>query len=361
MSIPHFHTLKIKDITKEMPDCVSVALDITPELKSSFQYQAGQYITFKKVIQDEEVRRSYSLCSSPLEDDFRVAIKQIKGGLFSTFANQDLKIGDEVEVMTPMGNFTSEVNATAKRNYLAFAAGSGITPMLSLIKTILWSEPQSTFTLIYGNQSIQTILFKEELEALKNRYMERFQIVHILSRERMETELNYGRINAEKCEQLSTHLIDFQQMDQFFICGPEEMILGVKDYLIQKGVDEHRIRFELFTNSSSIKTRKAYQEAHQEESEKMCHVTIKVDDRSFDLQLAYGGDSILDAALKSGADLPFACKGGVCCTCRAKVVEGTVDMEVNYALEKDEVARGYVLTCQSHPTSDRVVIDFDVR
>jgi ring-1,2-phenylacetyl-CoA epoxidase subunit PaaE len=191
--------------------------------------------------------------------------------------------------------------------------------------------------------------------------MQRLQVVHVLSRERMETEVNYGRINAVKCEQLLQKAIDYKHMHQFFLCGPEEMIMSVKDYLVQHGVDEHIIRFELFTSSSAKKAKKEYKEVHVADAAKMCSVTVKVDERSFDLQLAYGGDSLLDAALKHGADLPFACKGGVCCTCKAKIIEGTVEMEVNYALEPEEVAAGYVLTCQAHPTSERVVIDFDAR
>lgn len=361
MAHPTFHSLTVSDLRKETATCVSVAFAIPDHLKAAFHYEAGQYITIRKEIAGEELRRSYSLCSSPLESDFRVAVKQVHDGRFSTYANKELKVGDVLEVMTPTGHFTTALNPAQTKHYMAFAAGSGITPMMSLIKTILATEPHSSFTLVYGNQQFYSIIFREEIEALKNRYIGRFQVLHVLSRERMEADLNYGRINAEKCEQLFKRLIHLQDMDQFFLCGPEDMIMGVKAFLEQQGVESNKIRFELFSTEGSSKAREAYQEAHKEDASKVSMVTIKVDDRSMEIPLAFGGETILDAALKHGADLPYACKGGVCCTCKAKVIEGTVEMEVNYALEADEVANGFVLTCQAHPTSERVVIDFDAR
>lgn len=361
MASPSFYTLTVSDIRKETDNCVSVAFHIPDELKSTFHYLPGQYITIKKEIAGEELRRSYSLCSSPLESDFRIAVKKIKDGRFSTYANKNLKIGDELEVMNPIGNFTTTLDASHTKHYMAFAAGSGITPMLSLIKTILASEPNSSFTLAYGNQRLYSIIFREEIEALKNKYMGRFQVFHILSRERLESEINFGRINAEKCEQLFAKLIDINSIDEYFLCGPEEMIMSVKSFLEGKNVSLASIHFELFTSESGNKAKEAYAEAHKEVAERMSMVIIKVDDRSMEIPLAFGGETILDAALKNGADLPYACKGGVCCTCKAKVIEGTVDMEVNYALDADEVENGFVLTCQAHPTSDRVVIDFDAR
>jgi ring-1,2-phenylacetyl-CoA epoxidase subunit PaaE len=362
MSTPKFYTLSVSDIRKETGNCVSVALDIPEALKNDFKYEAGQYITFKKVIDGEELRRSYSLCSSPDDQEFRVAIKKVLGGKFSGYANHDLKVGDELEVMTPMGHFTTDIKPDECKHYMAFAAGSGITPMLSLIKTILKRSPQSTFTLVYGNQNFYSIIFREEIEALKNRYLNRLQVFHVLSRERMETDLNNGRINAQKCDQLFAKLIDLKQMDQFFMCGPEEMILSVRDYLLDKGVEKEKIKFELFhTAGAAKKQNNELGQGEEASNVKMSMVTIKADDRSVEIPLAYNGMSILDAALKAGADLPFACKGGVCCTCRAKVIEGRVNMEVNYALETDEVEAGFVLTCQAHPLSEKVVIDFDAR
>jgi len=361
MSTPQFHTLQVIDVRHETNSCVSVSLDIPTTLKDVYSYQAGQYITFKKEIGGEELRRSYSLCSSPLEQDFRVAIKQVHEGKFSTFACTQLKKGDKIDVMTPMGNFTTPINQSASKNYMAFVAGSGITPVMSLMKTILATEHESTFTLVYGNQNLHSIIFKEDIEALKNKYMGRLQVIHILSREKLETDINNGRINHEKCTQLFSSLLELKKMHHFFMCGPEEMILSVKEYLLAQDVDEKTIHFELFTTSGSKNKQHDWKETHQEDNEKLCTVTIKVDDRTYDIKLAYGGDNILDAALKSGADLPYACKGGVCCTCRAKVIEGEVDMEANYALEKEEVAQGFVLTCQAHPKTERVFIDFDAR
>ncbi len=361
MSNPQFHKLTVKDIRKETETCVSVAFSIPEEIKSLYKYEAGQYITIKKEINGEEVRRSYSLCSSPIEQDFRVAIKQIHAGRFSTFANKELKIGDVLEVMNPMGNFTTAIDKNSTKHYMAFAAGSGITPMMSIIKMVLAEEPMSSFTLTYGNQNFYSIIFREQIEALKNKYMGRFQVFHVLSRERMESEVNYGRINAEKCEQLFSKLVDMNTINKYFLCGPEEMIMSVKGYLESKKVASSAIHFELFTSEGSTKAKEAFQETHKADAGKMSIVTIKVDDRSIEIPLAFGGETILDAALRMGADLPYACKGGVCCTCRAKVTEGTVAMEVNYALDKDEVENGFVLTCQAHPTSERVVIDFDAR
>lgn len=360
MSIPKFHPLTIKDIRQETADCISVAFHIPEALQEEYQYTPGQYITFKHNIEGEEVRRSYSLCSSPFENDFRVAIKKVEKGLFSTYASTHFREGDTLDIMTPTGHFTLQPNQTKKQNYVAFAAGSGITPILSILKSILLQEPESTFVLVYGNKNVGSIIFKEEIEALKNKYMDRFQVIHVLSRERLETEVNNGRINEKKCGQLFSSLVNIKEKDQFFMCGPEQMIHDVKDYLQGEGIPESNIHFELFT-SANQKKQSDWKVTHQEDNEKLCTVTIKVDDRTYDIKLAYGGDNILDAALKSGADLPYACKGGVCCTCRAKVMEGEVEMEVNYALEKEEVANGFVLTCQAHPKTDKVFIDFDAR
>ncbi len=360
MSTPHFHTLKVADVRNETATCVSVALEIPVDLKEAYTYLPGQYITLKTMIDGEELRRSYSLCSSPLENDFRVAIKQVEGGKFSNYAKTSLKKGDTIEVMTPIGNFTTAIEPALQKNYMAFAAGSGITPVLSLMKTILAEEENSTFTLVYGNKNLQSIIFKEEIEALKNKYMGRLHVVHILSRERLETAINNGHINHEKCTQLFSGLLDFKKMQHFFICGPEEMIVSVKEYLLAQEVNEKSIHFELFTTGTQTK-REDWKATHKEENEKLCTVTLKVDDRTYDFKLAYGGDNILDAALKHGADLPYACKGGVCCTCRAKLIEGEIEMEVNYALEKEEVEQGFILTCQSHPKTDKVFIDFDAR
>lgn len=355
MSIPKFHKLKVADIRRETIDCVSVSFHVPDELRSDFQYEPGQYITLKTVL-GEEVRRSYSICSAPQDGELRVAIKKVEEGLFSTYANEKLAVGDQLEVMNPAGNFTPDL--TTPKNYYGFASGSGITPIMSIMKTILASDQESTFTLVYGNKNIQSIIFREEIEGLKNIYLNRFRVIHILSREYTEVPLNHGRIDHEKCTQLFHHLLDTKHIDEAYLCGPEEMILSVKEYLIQSGVDAKHIKFELFGTNLQKKNK---QKEKPEPTGPISKVSIKVDERTFDIDLPYDGDNILDAALANGADLPYACKGGVCCTCRAKVVEGEVEMLVNYALEEDELAQGFVLTCQAHPKTDRVVIDFDVR
>jgi ring-1,2-phenylacetyl-CoA epoxidase subunit PaaE len=360
MQKPIFHNLKVQEVRTETADCVSVVLQIPDNLQANFTFIPGQYITLKKNINGTEaIRRSYSICAAPHEKEMRVAIKKVSEGQFSTYANEQLQVGDELEVMTPTGNFTYSKNKEAT-NYIGFVSGSGITPVLSIIKDILHTQAHSTFTLVYGNKNLASIIFKEEIEALKNVYTNRLQIIHILSRERLEVALNYGRIDAAKCESLFTKLLDIKKYAEAFLCGPEEMILSVKEYLIQKGMPASQVKFELFGTAASYANAKNKIEQVQQPTGPVSKVSVKLDDRTFEMMLAQAGDNILDAALQAGADLPYACKGGVCCTCRAKVISGTVKMDVNYALEPLEVEQGYILTCQAHPTSPEVLIDFDV-
>ena len=356
---PKFHTLKISDIRQETDDCVSVAFAVPQELSSDYQFIQGQYLTLKTQINAQEVRRSYSICSSPLENELRVAIKRVKEGLFSNYANDNFKVGDSIEVMTPMGKFYTELKSDNAKNYLAFAGGSGITPVLSIMKTVLLTEPKSKFTLIYGNQNRNTIIFKELIEGIKNQFMQRLSVYHVLSGEITDVPLFSGLMTQEKCAAFFEKLVELKQIDECFICGPEPMMDSVEASLQAAQMDSQKIHIERFTASTTIKAKT--EEIKTEDAEKESSVSIQVDGVMFDLKVKYGGESILDAALKAGADLPFACKGGVCCTCRAKVIEGEVQMDVNYALEKDEVAQGFVLTCQSHPKTEKVVIDFDVR
>ncbi|MDB5198286.1 MAG: paaK [Chitinophagaceae bacterium] len=355
----HFHPLTVKDIKRETQECVSISFEIPKELQKEFGFKQGQSLTLRKILEGEEIRRSYSICTSPLEKEVRVAVKKVQGGLFSTYANTELKPGDVIDVMPPSGNFYTDLNPSNKKNYVAFAAGSGITPIISIIKATLLTEPNSTFTLIFGNKNHSSIIFKEELEALKDKHIERFRLYHILSRERMEAEINYGRINADKCLQL-IKLIDINSIDEFFICGPEEMIFCVSHFLEQKGIDKRKIHFELFTTPLR-KTSNYKPQAASETNKETSNITVKLDGRSFDFNLDYDSNNILDAALAQGADLPYACKGGVCTTCKAKLIEGKIEMEVNYGLEADEVAAGFILTCQSHPRSEKVIVDFDVK
>jgi len=352
----HFHKLAIKDIQKNTSDAVVITFDVPEKHKGDFIFKQGQNVTIRHFAGDEEFRRSYSICSSPLENELTIAVKKVESGMFSTFANEKLRKGDLLEVMSPTGTFFTEVNIANRKDYVFISAGSGITPVISIIKTILLTEQNSCVTLVYGNKNLQSIIFREAIDALKDKYLKRFRVFHILSRERTDTDFNYGRIDVSKCNQLSK-LINFKIIDDFFICGPEEMIFSVKDFLEGWGIEPKHIHFELFNTPVRINKRTFIPtiEAPETGSE----ITVKIDGRSFDFSLDYNGEVILDAALAQGADLPFACKGGVCCTCKAKLIEGEVEMEANYGLEKSEVKEGYILTCQSHPRSKKVVVDYD--
>ena len=352
----HFHQLKVKDIRKETSDCVSIAFEIAQEIEKDFQFIPGQNITLKKSFNGEEIRRSYSICSCPSENELRVAVKKVEGGIFSTFANEELKEGDVLEVLPPTGNFYTPIIVSQKKNYVFIAAGSGITPVISLIKTILATEKESQVTLLYGNKTVTSVIFKEQLEALKDKFLQRFNVHYVFSRETAESVFNNGRINGEKLETLS-RLVNFNSVDNFFICGPEPLIYSAKDFLLKWGIDPDKIHFELFTTPTQEHTQ--IYTAVKPTEEEGSNITMRIDGRSFEFKLDYNGKSILDAGLDHGADLPFACKGGVCCTCKAKLIEGRVDMEANYGLEKSEVKAGYILTCQSHPRTKKVVVDYD--
>jgi len=362
MSI-HFHKLVVKEVRKETPECVSILFDIPEDVKKDFEFKQGQSLTVRTFLNDEEVRRTYSICASPLDNEWRVAVKQQEGGLFSSFANEQLKKGDVLEVMPPVGKFYTQLDARQKKNYVAFAAGSGITPVISIIKTTLRTEPASQFTLVYANRNKNTIIFKEELEGLKDKFIDRFRIIHILSRERTDAPINSGRIDTNKLSELNK-LIDYKNADEFFICGPEQMIFCVRDFL-EVSVARSRIHFELFTTpgedpKSKIKSRSGQKSKIKEEGP-VSKMSVKLDGITFDFDLGFNAEPILDAALKQGADLPFSCKGGVCCTCKAKLIAGEVDMDVHWGLEHEEIEQGYILTCQSHPRTERVVVDFDIK
>ncbi len=354
----HFHPLVIKKIVRETKDCVSLHFHIPDSLQSTFQFVQGQNVTLKTIINNEEVRRSYSICTAPHEGVLAVAIKKVPEGIFSTYANEVFKEGDCVDVLPPTGSFNCQLNSTHHKKYLALAAGSGITPILSIIKTTLHQEPNSHFTLVYSNRSRGSIIFFEAIEALKNKYLNRFSLIHLLSRERTDATINLGRIDLEKLNNLSK-LIPYAAINEVFICGPEEMIFTAKDFFEKQGMDKKNIHFELFVAATPKK--KIVKSAEAIDNTPKSNITVKLDGRSFDFKLGFESDSILDAALQQGADLPFACKGGVCCTCKAKIIEGEVSMDVNYALEAEEVAQGYILTCQAHPLTERVVVDFDVK
>lgn len=352
-----FHTLKVIDINEETNDCKSIAFEVPENLTDTFNFIQGQYLTLRSEIKGEDIRRSYSLCSSPLDGEWRVAVKKIPQGRFSTFANDVLKVGDMIEVMPPMGNFYTEVNAEHDKHYVAFAAGSGITPILSIMKTVLQAEPKSQFTLIYGNKNTGSIIFHESIEGLKNKFMGRLGVYYMMSREILEEPLLNGRISAEKCQILLDEVPNFATADEFFLCGPESMINTVSETLKNAGINRKKIHFELFTSSDSGEKKTI--EIKEEEQGKSAKVSIRLDGTTTQFDLAFGEDNILDAAMKQGADVPFACKGGVCCTCKARLVEGEVEMLKNYALEPEEVEAGFILTCQAFPKTKQIMVDFD--
>lgn len=356
----HFYKLKVKEIRRETPECVSVLFEIPGEIKNDFLFKQGQSLTMRTFLNGEEVRRTYSICTSPLDEQCRVAIKKQEGGLFSGFANEQLKENDVLEVMPPVGQFYTPLDPQQKKNYVAFAAGSGITPVISIIKTTLKTEPKSQFTLIYGNRNKNSIIFKEELEGLKDKFIDRFRIIHILSRERTDAPINSGRIDANKLFALNK-LVDYKGTDEFFICGPEEMIFCIKDFLEAHKIEKKKIHFELFTTPGEKKSTVNRGHSAQKMEGPVSKISVKLDGITFDFDLGFNAEPILDAALKQGADLPFSCKGGVCCTCKAKLIEGEVDMEVHWGLEQDEIEQGYILTCQSHPKTERVIVDFDIK
>ena len=354
-----FHSIKIQDIYKETKDCSVVTFDIPDDLKTSFKYNQGQYLTLKAIIDDQEVRRSYSLCSSPIDNKWQVAIKKINGGLFSTFVNDNLKTGDLIDVMPPNGKFFTPINTEKAKNYIFFAAGSGITPILSIIKTHLAAEPKATFKLFYLNRTVKSIVFKEEIEQLKNKYFGRLEIFHFLTKEFRNIELLNGRFTSEKLQTLTKSIIDIANTDECFICGPEEMIFLIKDELVAAGLDKDKIHFELFSSGNTVSD-KARIKNIIEHKIQGTEITIIDGGKEFHFTMDDEFDNILDGALAAGADLPFACKGGVCCTCRCKLISGTAEMKVNYALDENEVAKGLILSCQAVPTSKNVVVEFGV-
>ncbi|MCS7037358.1 MAG: 1,2-phenylacetyl-CoA epoxidase subunit PaaE [Saprospiraceae bacterium] len=353
-----FYSLRVREVRRETPDTVSVALEVPEDLRDIFQFAAGQYLTLRAQLGGEDVRRSYSICAAPHEGELRVAIKKVPGGVFSTFANERLHPGDELLVMPPQGRFTTALDPAQSRLYVAFAAGSGITPVISILKSVLHTEPRSRFLLFFGNRGFDHVIFREELELLKNQHPDRLAVYHVFSREAIGAELFWGRLNADKCRAYASKLFRPEEVDAFFLCGPEEMIFDIKATLEDMGVPAEKILFELFTTASSA--RKPPRPIVPAADVVEASVTVIQDGMTFDFVLPSDGSTLLDAAMRAGADLPFSCKGGVCSTCKAKVLEGDVEMEVCYGLEPDEIAAGFVLTCQTHPRSKRVVVSFDV-
>ncbi|MEI7443855.1 MAG: 1,2-phenylacetyl-CoA epoxidase subunit PaaE [Burkholderiales bacterium] len=360
MAVPQFHRLTVRDVRPETADAITVAFDVPPALREAYRFRHGQFLTLRETIDGEDVRRSYSVCVGvPAYEgrgELRVAIKRVAGGRFSNWAAESLKPGREIDVMTPDGRFTTELDPARARHYAGFAGGSGITPMLSLIETALSTEPRSRFTLVYGNRTVSSIMFLERLEELKNTYMDRLRLVHVLSDEPQEVELLSGLLDAPRCRTLLATVLADDAIDEAFICGPAPMMDAAETALLEAGVARERIHVERFGTPAPTGAPKTV--AADGPSAK---VVMIVDGKERHLRVPFEGQAILDAGLAAGASLPYACKGGVCCTCRAKVLEGEVRMDKNYTLEPHEVAQGFVLTCQAHPVSERVVVSYDER
>jgi ring-1,2-phenylacetyl-CoA epoxidase subunit PaaE len=352
----HFYALKIRAVAQETRDAITIVFDVPAELKDKFQFTQGQYLTFRAQIEGQEVRRSYSICSGVHEGLLRVAIKRTPGGVFSNWIVKNAKRGCTLEVMPPEGRFHVQLSPEHTKNYVAFAVGSGITPILSIIKTTLLTEPGSTFTLFYGNRASGSVMFREELADLKDKFLERFALIHIMTREHQDIELLNGRIAGEKAEALIKQFCRFE-IDTIFLCGPQEMVDDVSPRLRTLGVPDSRIKVELFTVSNS--ERRAARKISPAAPEAECEVTLVLDGVQHVFPMQKETESVLDAALRRGIDVRHSCKSGVCATCRAKLVQGKVDMDANYALEDYEIARGFILICQSYPVTDQITLDFD--
>ena len=351
-----FHPLTVATVERETRDAVVVTFAVPPTLAALYRFEAGQHLTLRADIGGQDVRRSYSICSAVQDDRLRIAIKRNPGGAFSTWANDALKAGDTLDVMPPLGHFGAPPDPRRRRHYLGIAAGSGITPLMSIIKTTLAVEPASRFTLFYGNRASASVMFRDELAAMKDTWLERFSLVHVLSREPQDIELLHGRIDTERAGRLLRHWIDLDAVDVAYVCGPDGMMRAASEALAARGFPAAKIRIERF--ATSIPHHEHRRDAPPP-GRAQCEVTVVIDGATRTFLADKAQESIIDAALRNGIELPYSCKGGVCSTCRAKVVAGEVDMDVNFALEDYEVARGFVLTCQSYPVTDRVTVDYD--
>jgi ring-1,2-phenylacetyl-CoA epoxidase subunit PaaE len=353
---PRFHTLRIAEVRRETPEAVSLRFDVPAALALEYAFVQGQHIALRTRLEGEEVRRSYSICAGVDDGELRVAIKQVPGGLFSTFANTTLKVGDAIDVLTPEGRFHTPLDPDNAKHYAAFAAGSGITPVLSLLKTTLRHEPRSRFTLVYGNRRLTSAMFQEELEDLKDRYLGRLTLYNVFSREDQDVDLFNGRLDGSKVKAFSEALLPVDTIDEAFVCGPGGMLDEIEATLCQSGLAPEHIHLERFGVPSAAP-------AHHVEPRDAAEarVTVILDGTRREVEFRKDDPSVLDAALRAGIDLPYSCKGGMCCTCRAKVLEGALRMDKNYSLEKRDLEAGFVLICQAHPLSEQVVISYDER
>ncbi|HLK74159.1 MAG TPA: 1,2-phenylacetyl-CoA epoxidase subunit PaaE [Streptosporangiaceae bacterium] len=354
-----FHPLRVASIERLTDDAVAVTFDVPPELREQFRFRAGQHVSIRSPVAGDEVRRNYSICAPATGDQrLRIGVKRIPHGIFSSYVAERLRPGDVLDIMTPTGSFSTALHPGQRKRYGAIAAGSGITPVLSILSTALEVEPESTAVLIYVNRTTLGIMFLEDLEDLKNRYPDRFQLIHVLDEEPLDVEILSGRLDAGRLGRILDHLVLPADVDEWFLCGPLPMTDVAREVLLGYGTADQHIHRELFfVGPPPAAGSRA--EVPAADHETGAEVTVLLDGRSHTFVLPEDGASILDATLRYRADAPFACKNGVCGTCRAKVVEGKVRMDANYALEPADVAAGYALACQSHPAADRVVLDFD--
>jgi ring-1,2-phenylacetyl-CoA epoxidase subunit PaaE len=354
-----FHPLRVASIERLTDDAVAVTFDVPPELREQFRFRAGQHVSIRSPVAGDEVRRNYSICAPATGDQrLRIGVKRIPHGVFSSYVAERLRPGDVLDIMTPTGSFSTALHPGQRKRYGAIAAGSGITPVLSILSTALEVEPESTAVLVYVNRTTLGIMFLEDLEDLKNRYPDRFQLIHVLDEESLDVEILSGRLDAGRLGRILDHLVLPEDVDEWFLCGPLPMTDVAREVLLGYGTDDQHIHRELFfVGPPPAASSRA--EVPAADHETGAEVTVLLDGRSQTFVLPEDGASILDATLRYRADAPFACKNGVCGTCRAKVVEGKVRMDANYALEPVDVAAGYALACQSHPAADRVVLDFD--
>ena len=354
-----FHKLRVAEVKRETPDAVSVRFELPEELREAFAFRAGQHLTFRREIGGEEIRRNYSVCAAPSEGVLKIGVKKIAGGVFSGWINDELKTGDVLDVMAPHGSFCWNFEPVARREYVAFAGGSGITPVLSLMKTALAVEPRSRFTLFYGNRNSMGVMFLEEIAGLKDRYIGRLSVCHFLEDEEEEIELFNGRLDRAKAEEILASLVRPEHVDAFFICGPGPMMDAIEEALHARSVDKTRILIERFTTGPLSAAQAAAARALEEKAAGL-QMRVTLGGRRVTVAFDPEKHSILDNVRAAGLPAPFACKGGVCATCRAKVIEGEVSMKANFALSAEELAEGYVLTCQATPLTDGVVLTYDV-
>lgn len=353
-----FHTLTIAEVIDETAEARSIRFAVPDDLRETFKFKPGQHLTLKAEIENEDVRRNYSLCVAPQDGTLTVTVKRIAGGLFSNWANDRLKPGDAIEVMPPHGSFTRDFDAAAANHYVAFAGGSGITPVMSLLKSAMLDEPKSRFTLFYGNRDSSSIIFLDALAQLKNRFMDRLEVHHFLAEEAEDIALFNGMLDRAKCDEILEMLVDPAEVAAFFICGPGPMMDAAEEALLARGVDRDRIHIERFTAGRTSAMAQAQMQALSREASGAA-MTVTLDGRTRRVAFDAAAGNILDSARAAGLPAPFACKAGVCATCRAKIVSGEVEMAARYGLTDEEVAAGYVLTCQSVPKSGDVVIDYD--